>query len=1466
MADIRTAPTMESSNNSFRNNNTNNKTDNNHNPFADDVGDANAYTNINSGGGNAGGGDNDDNDFNATTTAASLYTPSKQLKLGDYDLPSNPTTNANANVNNINNINYNNNNNTISTMNAIHTNLANMSNTNAIRAKRLREEAIRRLVSDIQRSATTNISTNVNAAAAAAAAMVTNNNANGANGTDGNANGGVEESQQHTVEQQQDILVASTLATAIERGLDRELRYELDREVQESASSISKICHEHSDDFLHSVGKVVSLGTPCHAIRSSMEYARSQLHVHAATPMLKDSVQLEYSKRLAAKARMVRDVVEACRKVSVLLERARRQAALARPRGALDAVDEARSCLTATLSSLVGLKKTINMNMNHHSTAMTMTMNMAMTMAHRNNNGSGNGMEHSEEMARMFESLLREENEELQDQQERDGGGGGGVRSSSKTNNSGDKDGNQVDKKNNATDDKKKNDKKEESKNDDNKDSNSSNSKSDMDVDIDIDKDNLPLLKELRLEDTPFGIKAMELLPQIEHEVILGARRGLNKWFLSIRSGGGGDDSGSTASNSNGYTTPTQTQAGRAALRKCAASMAMGPGHLGLGGKLQGYTWRAKNADNLIARVNQSGRVARASRMGYWYPRDNTMEIDRLTRLSPMGMERRAEAFASSFGWYRCWNEHAPLEVEEVRVVDPGGGGVVGDAMNRSGHGMSRSSHGGMTSSRHGRNRSLNFRASHRRDNSLTLRTKGRKVGSKDIKEHSPWSMALTPAVLFDDAPTRLEDDEKLMVLPESVHPVRRAEAAFALLGKTDEFRQYYELNRFGDMKIGAGAGSGNGENNIEDNATNGKESHQTRSTLSSLTGDDVSQGTDRIFFQRSLPHFCTSVVGFSAIEAALELGNIQDDDDDDDDDDGDGANAHKVTSNESGGIGSAKIATTGEEKQSSSSSSSFMASSARYERKLVAEVGTLIRNRAIGATLVELSRASCMLTAFRSALKIVHPSSTTRTYDKELLAMDVDILMTGLKVAQEEQLRATARILSEDSKEPMRATRSEFRYASQESSSGMESGSSGYNATSTNSVPLEEIVDFPFGLAKMKQNSSDESTFSEHGTGGDESNSRRQSMFHSLSGLQDPDTYKFSQAIPLIVRSIHARAIAFAAFSMSQEELGQVFASASNKGVGVAGYVLDCVEQCVTIAAIGIKDGYEHFDELSVPEAVQITANIATLQNCLPRLFGTLIRGLCHVGMVPEDRLNDTFAYADEALGRSDKACDQQVAGMFNSVYELCRNKIDTLLHFSLDNFQWVARSERDTPNTYCESLVEYLRTIFKCLRSLDEGSKAGLHFSCCGHISERLVMLIAGKPHNAQTEDVHISSTIHGEETNGLVPIAKIDAYGLKNLSIDVSEFESFADGTGIPQLRECFNELRIITDALLDVDLPKLLLPENENARRRKYPFLPLEKACHVLEKYQGTGLGGKLMGSTSKGSDFLMLEKKEIANLI
>ena len=115
------------------------------------------------------------------------------------------------------------------------------------------------------------------------------------------------------------------------------------------------------------------------------------------------------------------------------------------------------------------------------------------------------------------------------------------------------------------------------------------------------------------------------MLPKIENEVLMGARRGLNRWFLSLRSGGDG------------------AKAGRAVLRRAAHSMAVGPGNLGLGGHMPpSYLWRAKVCDNLISRMNQNGRVVRSIRNGYWFERDAPVEAQKLESAVP-GMDRRAE-------------------------------------------------------------------------------------------------------------------------------------------------------------------------------------------------------------------------------------------------------------------------------------------------------------------------------------------------------------------------------------------------------------------------------------------------------------------------------------------------------------------------------------------------------------------------------------------------------------------------------------------------------------------------------------------------------------------------------------------------------------------------------------------------------------------------------------------------------
>ena len=596
------------------------------------------------------------------------------------------------------------------------------------------------------------------------------------------------------------------------------------------------------------------------------------------------------------------------------------------------------------------------------------------------------------------------------------------------------------------------------------------------------------------------------------------------------------------------------------------------------------------------------------------------------------------------------------------------------------------------------------------------------------------------------------------MGLSESVHPVRRAEQAFSLLGKSEEFVQYYEQNRFGDTKIGSGKN--------DDEKTGGKTSY-----LSSLTGDDVSVGTDRIFFAQRLPHLCASVVGFSAVEAALELGTFPDDEEED-----------KATK-QSGKSVKATVAL---------SASRFRQSSERYERALVTELGTLLRGRAKGASLPELVRASSLMASFRSGLRTVHPSSTTRRSDRELLAMDKDILMIALKVAQDEQLKATAAIMGDDNKTPMVA----------------ESRSSPMDGTNE-TVPDPEDIGLPFGLGKMKNEKKDSAPKSSLGFG------QRDEEFHS-----------FSASVPVVVRSIHARAIACAAFALNQEELGQVFPE-KKKGNAAAGYVLDCVEECINVAAVAMKDSDNVLEEADIKKAVQVMANLLALQNCLPRLFGTLMRGMCHIGLIRSHEVDDTFSYAEKTLKGANKACDTQVGSMYSLVYDVCRTKLDSHLNVGLENHNWVAKTERDLSNAYCQAIIGYMTDVFASLGSMDEGSRNGLHLSCCDHLAGRLVKLLTGRASEG------------AQGAGNIPPISKIDAFGIKNLSLDVSEFIRFADATGVQNLRSCFDEIKNLTSAMLDRDLPVLLMPENASARNKRYPFLSMEKIHNILEKYVGTG---------------------------
>ena len=249
---------------------------------------------------------------------------------------------------------------------------------------------------------------------------------------------------------------------------------------------------------------------------------------------------------------------------------------------------------------------------------------------------------------------------------------------------------------------------------------------------------------------------------------------------------------------------------------------------------------------------------------------------------------------------------------------------------------------------------------------------------------------------------------------------------------------------------------------------------------------------------------------------------------------------------------------------------------------------------------------------------------------------MDVDILVTDLKVAQDKQLKATSVIVAADRKNPLVAA---YRLPSKKEGN----------------IPEPEEVGLPFGLRCLKQvvcNTDSAALNKAHARFGNAA---------STTNREPDEFYTFSQCVPLVLRSIHARLIiACATFALSQEELGQSFLQ--KKGSGAACYVLDCVEECVNVAAVGMKDADNTVDEGSIDKAVQVMANIAALQHSLPRLFGTLMRGMCQVGMIRSDQLAETFQYAEATLKGADKACDNQVGSMYSLVYEICRNSSSEL------------------------------------------------------------------------------------------------------------------------------------------------------------------------------------------------------------
>lgn len=522
--------------------------------------------------------------------------------------------------------------------------------TMTVRARRRREEAVRFLVADIQSRSSTSATAAGNVASPGA-------------GTSNNALDGANESD--ALAETHEWVIASTVATALEKGLDHDLHAELVQEAKNNALRIGQVCHDHADVFLASVASVASLATPSADLADGLIDAKKELNEYTAGPMFDAAQQYEEARLSHARARTLNVMVDACQGIAVQLERARKQAGLGRPHAALDAVDLARTALTTPIESLFQGKDERLYKETITGEEQFLNDNVNAVIAETS---VGQGQTSSQQAGPQQQS--QQSQAQLQ----------------------------------------------------------------------------LMKHKLTNLEQTPFGKRAAVFLPRIENEVMMSAKRGLNRWFSAQRAGGEG------------------AKAGRAVLRQCAHSMAIGPGALGLGGSLPpSFTWRAKMADNLIARVGQGLKVARAARQGYWFDRDANKEAARLEAFSQEGTDRSAEAFAVAFGWYRCWEEDSGLLVDPsewaaflANAEERSGSRHGGGALNSSRHGLSGSRHGNNSIKSNASNKkTLGFRANtSSRSKAYQDMTSTLGAGAKKSNKNGLWTELLIPEILSNKSMT----------------------------------------------------------------------------------------------------------------------------------------------------------------------------------------------------------------------------------------------------------------------------------------------------------------------------------------------------------------------------------------------------------------------------------------------------------------------------------------------------------------------------------------------------------------------------------------------------------------------------------------------------------------------------------------------------------------------------------------
>lgn len=205
------------------------------------------------------------------------------------------------------------------------------------------------------------------------------------------------------------------------------------------------------------------------------------------------------------------------------------------------------------------------------------------------------------------------------------------------------------------------------------------------------------------------------------------------------------------------------------------------------------------------------------------------------------------------------------------------------------------------------------------------------------------------------------------------------------------------------------------------------------------------------------------------------------------------------------------------------------------------------------------------------------------------------------------------------------------------------------------------------------------------------------------------------------------------------------------------------------------------------------------------------------------------TLAAAGRAVeGISDRARDL--------IFELVRKKADELLA-DMEFVKWEPAAMRQSPHTYCDDLINYLRVTLLNLSTLPVSLREAAHFTCMTHVCECML------------------AELLGPRCTG------INILGIHNLSLDVQALINFSGEIGIQDLDACFHKLSHLLDIILKNQADVMLDPDR---RAEIYPRLDARHLVGVLEKYKNLSLAAKIRNTV--GDEVPQLDQKYVKKLV